>query len=1066
VRQILRRLTKRVTVVVDKLYSRIGLEFTNNQIARICSDRVTMISSLLQPMVQTCREYVLDEKWLLAPSRRVGNQWKDQVNLAGTNTVNLHTETIKSAVLRIVSDELASRGIEFASEVRSGLIVGAILEQLLEAGQLSYLHQVESIDRLAQLVAKSIDDLRRADLSADQCDSRAFEVDEKAADLKLLIQAYEDELLRQQLIDYAGCLRLATQLLNGESSKTILPRLLRVISPLDIASDRLETEFLQALKKRCFFSGHKSALPTKVQSRFSASFQRTVGEVNEVHVVLEGILNGPSQIALDQVEILHTDYSTYVPLVHETLTAILSEASNSIDDLPVTFGEGLACIYSRPGRALRSWFRWIRTDYLQTLVVQMIREGLLQFENNKSDLGFSQLAHRLRELPIGFGGSRYRDRLGEAVAQAKTNIEMAKTRDDEVEFTAAYDFGLAALELLKGTISSLIDASPTASSSPLQVLSAARGFLKNFSRAVNKLDQYAKAKLLDDIRGMEQAITNTPEIPINVWDWLEQLPVASRILAGGPRPGCVHVDHISKGGHSGRVNTCIIGLDDSRFPHRGGQDPLLLDFERKLLSKNLQTSGDANRESSRAYRELLQRLVGNVSFSYAVDSLAADLEQFPSSALLETFRLLTGQSDATLEEFEKHVGTARSFCPTDPSSFIQADQWWYAKMAAETDSAVRPRTLEDAFEHFAFGRVAERDRASDNFTGYDGFVPAAGVDLNPTRANSRRVSPSRLETFGVCPRKFFFHYGLGIASPAEHVVDSEQWLDALAHGSLIHAVFEEFLRGLTAENRIPDLANDLPELYSVLHRKIAILRDVIPIPNQDAYHRQLQRLEKTCEIFLRREQLHCHDTGAVPWIFEASVGLGEQPTSVVDLADPVPLRLSDGRVLQVGGRIDRIDRIGDPESLNFAIWDYKSGSSWGFDAADPMRQGRKLQPFLYVGMLRHRLAANFGDDARVNYFGYFFPSPRMEGLRLQWTTAELASGDAVLRHICDAISAGAFPATAEKQDCRFCDYLPICGDPSETAASSLRQLQSCAHKALDPLRQLRGVDLQCQEGQR
>ena len=111
-------------------------------------------------------------------------------------------------------------------------------------------------------------------------------------------------------------------------------------------------------------------------------------------------------------------------------------------------------------------------------------------------------------------------------------------------------------------------------------------------------------------------------------------------------------------------------------------------------------------------------------------------------------------------------------------------------------------------------------------------------------------------------------------------------------------------------------------------------------------------------------------------------------------------------------------------------------------------------------MLRHRLAASVSSDAKVNYFGYFFPSPKTEGLRLQWTTGELASGDAILRHICDAISAGAFVATNERSDCNFCDYLPICGEPFEIASTSLVQLETSDHESLDPIRALRGLSIE------
>ena len=180
---------------------------------------------------------------------------------------------------------------------------------------------------------------------------------------------------------------------------------------------------------------------------------------------------------------------------------------------------------------------------------------------------------------------------------------------------------------------------------------------------------------------------------------------------------------------------------------------------------------------------------------------------------------------------------------------------------------------------------------------------------------------------------------------------------------------------------------------------------------------------------------------------------------MIDVADPVDLTLSDGRSIKVGGRIDRVDRIGGSGSTSFSIWDYKSGSAWGFDANDPFKEGRKLQPYLYCGMLRHRLIETVGEEANVNYFGYFFPSPKTGGLRISWTTGHLNSGDAILRNICDAISNGVFLATTSEHDCKYCDYLTICGSPSETAASSLFQLENCHDSSLDSMRMLRGVTL-------
>ena len=108
-------------------------------------------------------------------------------------------------------------------------------------------------------------------------------------------------------------------------------------------------------------------------------------------------------------------------------------------------------------------------------------------------------------------------------------------------------------------------------------------------------------------------------------------------------------------------------------------------------------------------------------------------------------------------------------------------------------------------------------------------------------------------------------------------------------------------------------------------------------------------------------------------------------------------------------------------------------------------------------MLRHRITSMGGDADAVESFGYFFPSPRTQGLRLQWTRAELRAGDEVLRHMCDLISAGVFVATTDAGDCRFCDYAAVCGEPERVAEASIWKSSQACNGALKPLRKLRNL---------
>src|SRR5690606_41890162 len=54
--------------------------------------------------------------------------------------------------------------------------------------------------------------------------------------------------------------------------------------------------------------------------------------------------------------------------------------------------------------------------------------------------------------------------------------------------------------------------------------------------------------------------------------------------------GCLHLSDLEHGGFAGREAVFLVGLDADRFPGSGGQDPLLLDADRRALSPELPLS--------------------------------------------------------------------------------------------------------------------------------------------------------------------------------------------------------------------------------------------------------------------------------------------------------------------------------------------------------------------------------------------------------------------------------------------------------------------------------------------
>lgn len=1058
-----------------------------------------MINATVDWLACLCKDNLLAEKWLLSEDLRIAQQWKDRLNLAGFSSINLHSRTFRSLAVSLAGNLLATKKCTFVGGSTTRMIVRGLVSELIEAGELDYFNHVQSIDGLSDLMTKSIRDLRLAEVNDESLIEEFFESPAKARDVKRIFEAYCSRLDGNHLADYASCIQLARSgILDGSIELTkdllvLLPHELKLTAaeasllaaiekrsticrptPLekfsdDVSRQRIKSHRSQDEAKFCYFSGH--------------------GEVNEVRGVLQRILSqqhaGP--VSFDEVEILHTDYHQYVPLLLELLstwitrsTSIVSGADDvalpAVDELPITFSEGIACVYSRPGRALRGWLRWTRHDFFQSKLVQLLREGLLARPDSAAEIGYARLASTLRRIPIGFQWERYLPKIEEAIATARQSqaeykvkgerelpdSQAGSLRHDEPE----RDFGLLALESVQAMLTPLVSLAPQANDSATVVLQKAKQFLLQCARADNKHDRYARGKLIDDIEAMLSTIELTADPDLDVWQWLEQLPLESRILASGPQPGCMHVASLEHGGHSGRRQIFIVGLDDGRYPKRAAIDPILLDAERHRISSSLQSSVDSAQHQQQSLNRALFRVLddsnASLHLSYSSRNLAEDRPQFPSSSMLELYRLTSRNDDAHMDDLLNHLGPVGSFVSENPDDHLDGSDAALARLLLQSDPSELQQWIETEFKHFERCRVATELQAASQLCEYDGWVPEAGAELDPT-AGERRTSPSRLETFGACPRRYFFKYGLGVYPPDEWNVDQEKWLDAIQFGNLVHELFEDFLRGHTQHELLPNWERDLKPLRDMLFAKIERLKSVIPIPNEDAFQRQCDVLEDVCDIFLRKEQEYCEANSARPWVLEASIGLNDEPQTELDSSPPIALSLSDGRVIQIGGRIDRVDRLLVNGSERYAIWDYKSGSDFGFSQEDPFQSGRKLQPFLYVGMLRHRIAATGGKADAVASFGYFFPTPRTEGRKLQWTSGELKRGDEVLRQICDLIKSGVFVATTDPSDCKFCDYLSVCKYPDFVAAESLHKaIEPCNQIILKPWIQLRGLDQQAE----
>ena len=498
-------------------------------------------------------------------------------------------------------------------------------------------------------------------------------------------------------------------------------------------------------------------------------------------------------------------------------------------------------------------------------------------------------------------------------------------------------------------------------------------------------------------------------------------------------------------------------MDDSRFPGTGLQDPILLDSERCNLSPSLPTAAVRLEDTIEDFVRLMARLRGRLTLNFCCHDVVDDREMFPSPLLLAAFRVLSGKPDADQSDLLAAFGAPASFSPATSDECLAPVEWWQWRLCG-------PETVDNANDvmqrqcpHLARGLFAGTQRQSDDFTVYDGLVPAAGKRLDPSSEEGRVASANALQTLGKCPLQFYFKYGLGIELPNEVAVDASRWLDPLCFGSMLHELFEQFMRQLLAENLRPEFDRDHARLESLLVQKIVQYRDLYPPPNESAFQSQSRELRVAATTFLREEERFCKETGSQPVYLEASLGLpADEHGTQLDTIEPVPVTLPSGKQIRIRGRIDRVDRVGEGAIETYAVWDYKSGSTYGYERADPFRQGRLIQPLLYVSIVSHRLREVVSPTVQVTNFGFFFPGSRAAGQRVGWSASELTAGLDIVELLCEIVRRGAFlPTNDHETDCTYCDYLTICGDVSTVAAASQRKLNSERNRLLKSFKELR-----------
>ena len=123
------------------------------------------MNRLTESITAVCSEQLLEEKWLIVPSLRVGYQWLDQVARHGQPVMNVHVKTLVSMALDLAAPVMAAGQLTLASS-RAGMLLTDRIIREFSQDQLSYLGLAQPSVGLAETVLASINAIRLAGLSA------------------------------------------------------------------------------------------------------------------------------------------------------------------------------------------------------------------------------------------------------------------------------------------------------------------------------------------------------------------------------------------------------------------------------------------------------------------------------------------------------------------------------------------------------------------------------------------------------------------------------------------------------------------------------------------------------------------------------------------------------------------------------------------------------------------------------------------------------------------------------------------------------------------------------------
>jgi len=460
----------------------------------------------------------------------------------------------------------------------------------------------------------------------------------------------------------------------------------------------------------------------------------------------------------------------------------------------------------------------------------------------------------------------------------------------------------------------------------------------------------------------------------------------------------------------------VLGAAEGMFPPRSRDDALLPERERRAAGGALRARGATYEEEERDARAVLAA-ASNAVLTYPASDPRGQRQLQPSA-----FVLHQAGERVHVDSFEWWLASGRA--AATPSEF-DLRELLRARAAGHPVDAL-PIAATAGIDRGLTAAAARADGAFGEWSGLVGRWPHLADDLQHPR------SPTGLQQWATCPFSYFLGRVLGLRE-LEDPGDAET-ITPMDRGSLVHAVLEQFFRQRLGRDVDAEwMPADYDELLAVADDIEGVFRARGLTGRPLLWKAEWAALRRHLRKILDADGSDPRLVGVAPAEVELAFGFEGEPTP------PVQIDLGEGRVLNFGGRVDRIDR--SPDGKRLVVLDYKTGSAYHYAVIDADHQdhdivarGQLLQLPIYALAAR----AQFPDAETAEAY-YWFIGQR-GGIQMKGGPVDDDARDrfqSVVGTIVEGIEDGLFPARPGPDEwrpnigpthsnCLYCEFDGLC----------------------------------------